>query len=161
MTTEMNDQPEGEQFEDKGPREHMKAVEAENKNLRARELGRAISDIGLDAKQGLGLAIAEAYKGDFSDGDVAEFAKDKYSHEHEEGEPAAPAAEELETAEAKVSEVKESSEPVTPRVAATEIQELDAALADPEVDGPAVAKIAIERKMQGYVSGEYSGNQPR
>ena len=66
MTTEMN-KPEGaEEFEDEGPREHMKAVEAENKNLREQVLTQHIEAIGLNTKDGLGVAIAEGYKGDFT-----------------------------------------------------------------------------------------------
>jgi hypothetical protein len=157
-TSDPSDGIQTEEFQDEGPRQHMKDVEAENKNLRARELGRAITDIGLDAKVGLGLAIAEAYKGDFSDGDVAAFAKEKYTHEPVEGEPVAPAAETLETKEAVVATVTESSTPVTPVTQVSEIEELDNALADPEVDGPAVSAIAIEKKLQSYIAGEYRGN---
>jgi hypothetical protein len=162
MTTEIETPPEdaseGTEFKDEGPRQHMKDVEAQNKTLRQRELGRSIADIGLDAKEGLGLAIAEAYKGDFSDGDVAAFAKDKYSHEFESGEPANETAETLATQEEASAAVQQSSAPVTPPTTAGDIEELDNALADSEVDGPAVSKISIERKLAGYVGGEYRGN---
>ena len=161
MTVEIED-PEGAaettEFQDEGPRQHMKDVEAQNKTLRQRELGRSIADIGLDAKEGLGLAISETYKGDFSDGDVAKYALEKYSHDHESGEPANEEAEALAAQEAANTEVQQSSAPVIPPTPAGDIDELDNALADPEVDGPAVSKVSIERKLAGYVAGEFRGN---
>ncbi len=63
-------------------------VHAYNKRLkkRVKDLeGRRMTDdldvIGLQPDAGLGLAISETYKGDFTDGDVAEFARTKYGHD--------------------------------------------------------------------------------
>ena len=161
MTTEQTEQPEdaSEDFTDEGPRAHMKAVEAENKNLREQVLTGHIEAIGLETKTGLGVAVFEGYKGEFTAEAVAEYAKEKFGYEHVEGDPAAPAAEELETKEAAVAAVTDTSTPVTPTTRLSDIEELDNALADPEVDGPVVGAMAIEKKLQAYVAGEFRGKQ--
>jgi hypothetical protein len=159
MTTEMTDNQgveETTEDEDSGFRAHTKNVEAENKGLREQVLNQHIEAIGLDPAKELGLAISEGYTGDFTAESVADFAKEKYSYEHESGEPVSDNAEKLEDQETKRSVVTGTSEAVTPTSPQSRIEQLDEALADPEVDGPAVAKVAIEEKLQGFVQANYS-----
>jgi hypothetical protein len=162
MTVEIETPPEGEgepvEFKDEGPRQHMREVEAENKSLREQVLARHIEAIGLSTTEGLGVAVFDGYKGEFSEEAVAAFAKEKYGHEFVSGEPADEAAEALAAQEEATTAVQQSSAPVVPPTTAGDIADLDSALADPEVDGPAVSKEAIERKLAGYVAGEYRGN---
>jgi hypothetical protein len=158
MTTQETDESVEEQTEeDPGLRAHNKQVEAENKDLRKQVLTQHISAIGLSTEEGLGVAVFEGYKGEFTEEAVAAFAEEKYGHKFESGEPAAPAAEELESKEKAVTEVQQSSAPVTPPTTAGDIAALDTALSDPDVDGPKVAAMSIERKLQGYVAGEFRG----
>ncbi len=162
MTTEIADETQAnegaESFDDKGPRDHLKNVEAENKDLRKQVLTGHIEAIGLNTKEGLGVAVFEGYKGEFTEEAVAAFAKEKYGHEFDEGEPVAEVAEELEAKEAAKAAVTESSQPVTPVSQLSHIQEADNAMTDPELtaeQGITLAKGNIQRKLEGFMDSQY------
>jgi hypothetical protein len=128
-------------------------LKEENAALRTRTLEADIRNIGLDPKIGLGVAVAELYQGDFSDGSVAAFAQEKFGHAGETAEPA-PSMQEAQKAESIVEAQSladrvlntSSSIDVTPEL--DNIAAMDRKLGSPEATrDDAIAAVDAKRAL--------------
>ncbi len=127
-------------------RAYADRIKEKSGTLEERVLKSDIDALGLSTDDGLGLAIAEAYDGDFTEGDIAKFAAEKYKYEA----PTAPVPPEVITeGQNRVGAVMDDSQPVTPDQPVDEVAQADAALVDPE-SGTAEAQHAINVKLASF-----------
>jgi hypothetical protein len=62
-------------------RAYADRLKAENQVLRAKAMKAELGEIGLSPDEGLGVAIAESYKGDISAEAIAAYASEKYRYD--------------------------------------------------------------------------------
>ena len=104
-------------------RAHAERMEARAKSLEQRVMRAELEAIGLKDDEGLGLAITETYQGDFSDGDVARFAEEKYRHSGSQ----APLPPSVTTAQ-RLEQVQAASIPVEPTPESNPVEAAEARL---------------------------------
>ena len=117
-------------------RAYADRTKAENKTLREGALRTALSDIGLNYEEGLGVAIAETYDGEITAEALGAFAAEKYKHQAAQ----APVPAAVVTGE-KLEGLNAQSSPVTP---------------PPEVDEAAIATGKMEDPESGIKEAQAS-----
>ena len=130
-------------------REYADRTKAENKTLREGALRTALSDIGLNYEEGLGVAIAESYSGEITAEALGAFALEKYKHQAAQ----APVPAAVVTSE-KIETLNAQSSPVTEPEPKDEPAIVTAKMDDPE-SGVEEAKASIVEKMTQFNTEHY------
>ena len=84
----------------------------ENKELKALAMRSALGEIGLNAEEGLGLAIVESFDGKITDEAVAKYAQEKYRYGTGQ-QPAAPTTPDVQAAQ-RADALNAAGQSVTP-----------------------------------------------
>ncbi len=124
-------------------------VGSENKQLREGAMRTALTDIGLNFEQGLGVAIADSYEGVITAEAVSAYALEKYKHQAAQAivPPVVVAGE-------KLDDLNALSSPVTPPVKVDEAQEATDKMFDPEA-GVDEARTSLAHKMAQFNQEHY------
>ncbi len=130
-------------------REYADRVSKENKSLREGALRTALSDIGLNYEEGLGVAIAESYEGEITAEALGTFAAEKYKHQAAQ----APVPAAVVTGE-KLEGLTAQSSPVDPPVQQDEPAIITAKMHDPE-SGREEAQASVRAKMTQFNQEHY------
>ena len=130
-------------------REYADRVSKENKSLREGALRTALTDIGLNYEEGLGVAVAESYDGEINAEALGAFAQEKYKYQAAQAPvPAAVVAGE------KLESLNAQSSPVTPPVEEDEAAITTGKMHDPET-GTKEAKASIIAKSRQFNTEHY------
>ena len=93
----------------KGLRAQLEKTLAENRKLKAREMTRSFSEIGLEPDKGLGKAIAKEYDGEISTEAILEYAKNEYAYTPPVSDGAPPIAGQVAQEQARLDTVGQSA----------------------------------------------------
>ncbi len=153
--TRVSDQPDAEAMKiaNAEVREYADRVSKENKGLREGAMRTALTDIGLNFDEGLGVAIADSYDGVITAEAVSAYALEKYKHQAAQAPvPAVVVAGE------KIDDLNALSTPVTPPVKIDEAKEATDKMLDPET-GVEEARRSLAYKMAQFNQEHYLPNQ--
>lgn len=129
-------------------REYADRVAAENTQLRTRLMRSELAEIGLNPEEGLGVAIAESYKGDIDREAIATYAAEKYKYTFGSGQT----PEEQSTQ--RMENLANSSQSVTPQTPPDEFVEKTQKMNDPEA-GRAEAEQSLLAKVNQFNQEHY------
>ena len=130
-------------------REYADRTAKENKTLRAGAMKTALSDIGLNSEEGLGVAIVETYDGEITAEALGAYALEKYKHQAAQ----APVPAAVVTGE-KLDALNSQSSPVDPPVEQDEPAIITAKMHDPEA-GVKEAQASVQAKMRQFNQEHY------
>jgi len=125
----------------------------ENKQLREAVLDVYLQNIGLKRDEGLGVAIAETYRGPMTQEALTAYASEKYRYSAAAA-PTTPAEE----SEARLTQLQAASAPVNPPAEVDPEAEATAKMHDPE-SGRNEAKASVAAKMAQFRREHYLPNQ--
>lgn len=121
-------------------------LKAENEQYRASAIEVGLRQIGLDPGVGLGIAVAESFKGVVTPEALAQHAAEKYKYDPDADEN--PATADVTSAQ-KADALHQQSQSVTPQPDPTPVEQSEQRMADPEATRKD-ARESITNKMNQF-----------